>query len=220
MARHTTGSKLARMSAVALAACAAGNAEERVLFENGDLSLWTEQAFENIPVHTAFEAVEEEGVGKVIEAVAADSASGYIIEEEMPFSPGAVLSLKYKVLEATNSEDEKTKPGDDFALRVYITAKRLLQYETLVLVHSSQYPAGERWTSPYSGNLAEFEIFAISDSGREGEWIEDRVHVGRMWQSVFGHFPEEIQGIAFMVDSDNAHGRMHTRIARIAYSPR
>ena len=207
--------------AIALAAAGLGHAQETmVLLANGELAGWKPQKFEKIPKTTQFEIVEEDenpSTGLVLEAVAEDSASGYIMEKDIPFGPDAVLELSYKVFEAVNSEDEKSKAGDDFAFRFYLSSRSLMVHRTLILVHSNQYPAGESWTSPYDGALAKFEVHAISGKGQKGDWVQVRVPVGKLWQEKYGSVPDELVGMAFMVDSDNAHGKMHTRIASISY---
>ena len=143
---------MARMTMVVLLACVpASHAAEKELFANGDLSSWEVQTFEKVLRHTQFELVEEQDgpeQGIVLEAVAQDSASGYIMNEKMPFGPNAVFSIAYKVLDVSNPADEQTKAGDDFALRVYLTSKSLLFYRTLVLVHSDQHAAGASWHKP------------------------------------------------------------------------
>ena len=196
---------------------------KETLFANGDLSNWEEQFFDAIPKHTQYQIIADPSnptnSNLVLEAKANASGSGFILQEKLPFSQDAKLAITYQVVSASNSQDEKTKAGDDFPLRIYLTAKNFLFYTTLVLVHSSQYPSDSNWLSAYSGNVAKFHMYVIK--GNEvpiATWEEVEVPVGKIWLEIFGELPDEIDAFSMMVDSDNAMGEMHTKIAQINYS--
>ncbi len=220
MTERLTVGMVALAALAALAACSSVQADETVLMYDGDLSGWQELSNDDGAPLASVEVVEEAGVGKVLDAVAAGSNSSYSYDKVMPFSEDAVLSLKYKVLEAANDRDERTMAGNDFALKVWLIPNDCdPPYKALILVHSSQHPAGEGWQMLTISDETRFEVLAISDADQEGEWIEQDIHVGRLWQDAFGSLPEEMAGFVFSVDGDNAHGRMHSRIARISYTP-
>lgn len=209
--------------AFALAAPTPSLAAEEVLLADGDLSGWEEHAFTDKIKPTTYAVVEVAGApgnGRVLDALASSSASGYIMQRKLPFASGSKLLLTYRVLAASNPLDEQTKPGDDFPLRVYLTDLTLLGGDSLVLTHTLQTAAGSRWTSPYSGRLASFELYAIARDLTEGQqWLELEVPVGRLWQQAYADLPAELDGISFMVDSDDTKGEFHTQIARISYVP-
>ena len=197
------------------------SAETIELFANGDLGSWRVQTFDDLPRHTKYAIIEESTgpkPGRILEGIANDSVSGYIYEHQVPFTREAVFKVTYQVIDGRNPADEKTKAGDDFPLRIYLTAKNFLTYKTLVLVHSLQYPAGETWDSPYSGAFSKFQIHVIaSKQVGTNDWFELEIPVGELWVNSFGENPDMLEGFAFMMDSDNAHGTMHTKLAHIEY---
>ncbi|MBF2735384.1 MAG: DUF3047 domain-containing protein [Betaproteobacteria bacterium AqS2] len=203
---------------------AAGAQAQDAVFAPGQLEGWRLETFENLPVHTEYREVADPAspAGRAIEAVADGGVAGYVREEELPFTPAAAVEISYQVLEARNPADERSKAGDDFPLRFYLTAKTgLFRYDTLVLVHALQAAAGDGWANPYSGAIARFEMHAVAGAGDElGEWRTLTVPVGRLWAERFGEVPDELVALGLMVDSDNAGGFMRTRIGEVSYRAR
>lgn len=213
----------ARRAAFGALLLLAGAAQaEDAAFAPGRLDGWRLETFAKLTVHTEYREVDDPSspaAGRVIEAVADGGVAGYVREGELPFTAQAAVEISYQVLEARNPADERSKEGDDFPLRFYLTARAgLFSYRTLVLVHALQSPAGSAWTNPYSGTVARFEMHAIA--GAEdglGAWRTLSVPVGRIWAERFGELPDGLDVLGVMVDSDNAGGLMRTRIARISY---
>ena len=200
-------------------------AETVVEFGPGQLDGWRLETFPKLTVHTDYAEVDDPSSpagGRAIDARSAGGVAGYVYESDLPFALDAEVALSYQVVAARNPADERAKAGDDFPLRFYLTAKTgLFSYETLVLVHSLQSPAGSHWTNPYSQRLARFEMHAVAGSEDAlGEWRELVVPVGLYWRERFGSVPDELVALGVMVDSDNAGGMMHTRIAGISYRSR
>ena len=212
-------SKLILISALLSMVLPASASQDVVLFSDGDLSLWEPAVSDEIEP-TAYSVVEDSEVdSKVLEANANNSASGYLTQQPLPFSPQAQIKVTYKLLEAVNPENEKTREGDDFPLRIYLTARSFPIYRTIVLVHALQVETGAKWTSPYSGTIARFEMYAFaSGENNFNEWLTATIPVGELWDQAFGTEESELTGFGFMVDSDNSGGNMRTRIANIEYS--
>ena len=211
------------MISAALLVVAPVVSSELVLFADGDLSGWKKHSFTDKIKPTEYEIVDMAGApgsGKVLEAVAQGGASGYIMKRPIEFSPSTKLKVVYKVLAADNQVDEQSKEGDDFPLRIYLTNLSMLGGNTLVLAHTLQTPIGGDWPSPYESALAKFQIFSIENSPADPErWIEVDVPVGQLWQRAFGDHPSALDGVSFMVDSDNTNGNFHTQIDSIIYTP-
>ena len=196
-------------------------AETIELINNGNMVEFELQASDKIPNHTKYSWISDDTAssGTAFEGIAEKSAAGMVYEHKVPLTKDATLEITYQVVDAKNSEDEKTKPGDDFALRLYVTSSSLFSYKTLVMVHSVQYPANEQWVSPYSGAIAKFEMYVFAGTESElGQWHTVKIPVGRLWQQVFADNTDELDAISFMVDSDNAGGRMQTKIEKLTYS--
>ncbi len=205
------------MACAALAVAAAAQAESYVLLRDADLSEWQEQGFESVPARTSYAAVEDDALGARAVLIEADSSgSGYIRKVSLPFSPRAKLNVTWRVDSASNLADEQTKEGDDFPLRIYLADSTAVGADTLTLVHSVQHPVGSVWTSPYSGMLAEFEIYALGGSDTElGVWQQASVPVGQLWADLLGSPPDEIAVVGFMGDSDNAGGQSRALLAEL-----
>lgn len=195
------------------------HARELVLLDNGDLSGWEAQTFHNVPVTTKYSTVHDIDLGgKAVLAVAISGASGYVLKKELPFDPGTRLLVKWKVNEALNqAEDETSKEGADFPLRVYLYKEDgFLSARILMLVHALKHDRGDTWTSPYSTSSTLIENYAIGGRGTaQGKWVSAKVPVGKIWSQLIGKIPSKLSGAAFMVDSDNSKGRMKTLIGSI-----
>lgn len=202
---------------VALILIPIANAETIQYLNDGNLTDWTAQGFDNVPKKTDY-AVEfdEELNQQVVVIDAQGSGSGYIRQEPIPFGDGAVLKVVWRLESAQNPKDEKTKPGDDFPIRMYLTDDPSFGADTLVLVQSTQQPAGSSWESPYDGFAAHFQMYAFGGSDTElGTWQTVNIPVGKLWAEKYGSPPSEIGLIGFMGDSDNAGGSSLAKIATI-----
>lgn len=213
---------LLQLSALGMVSCLAlsTHAETLVLLGHSKMVEFERQISEKIPNHTVYSWVNDHTANEfqVLEGVAEAAAAGMVYEHKVPINPNAVLEVTYKVVSASNPADEMTKAGDDFALRIYVTGKSFLIHKTLVMVHSLQYPVNTKWTSPYSSTLVKFEMYAFSGSETElNEWHSLEIPVGQLFNEAFEGDIDSLKAISFMVDSDNAGGKMKTRIARLVY---
>lgn len=195
-------------------------AETIVLLGDGQMDGFASETLPEIARHTEYAWVSDADAGedKVLDAQADAAAAALLRQRKIPFSSDAVLEVTYKVIEASNQADERSKAGDDFPLRLYLISNGLLLYKTLVLVHSLQNATGVQWRNPYSSVIAEFQmhVFAGSDVPL-GKWHTVEIEVGKVWHQVFGTEVDEMDAFSIMVDSDNGGGRMHTRISRVVY---
>lgn len=211
--------KLITIAIASLLLNSAATAESLELIANGEMADFAKQVSDKIPNHTTYEWVADEAGRQVLEANAVQAAAGMALEQEIPIPAHATIEVELQVLEARNSADEQTKPGDDFPLRIYVTGKSFLVYKTLVAVVSRQYPQGTAWESPYSAALVQFNMYAFAGTETEmGSWHTFTIPIGKLWQATYGDDITTLEALSFMVDSDNAGGVMRTRIAKLIYT--
>ena len=208
-----------RFLLAAAAGCcwAAAAAQVQVLLADGDLEGWQQQGFEKVAERTRYSILNDEQLdGRVIVIESDGGASGYIRAVDLAIGEESIVNVTWRLDAAVNPADERSRAGDDFPLRIYFSDSTSIGADTLTMVHSIQSDSGSRWTSPYSGMLAEFQMYAIGGRDTQpGVWHTAAVPIGRIWIEEFGELPDRIALIGFMGDSDNAGGSSSARLARI-----
>ncbi|MEO8202974.1 MAG: DUF3047 domain-containing protein [Betaproteobacteria bacterium] len=171
---------------------------------------------------TRYSLVEDEGV-VVLRADAAASTSG--IARELKLDPRALplLSWRWKVLNVVAGGDLRTKAGDDFAARVYVTfdldtatlsAGERMQLGMARLVYGDKVPAAalcyvwdgkaSRDTSvpnAYTGRV--HMVVAEGGTARVGQWVGMRRDVRADYRRAFGAEPPAVTGVIVSTDTDN-----------------
>ena len=203
--------------AIFFSCCAAATAQTHLLLADGNLDDWQEQGFDNVSEHSQYSILRDEELGKEVLLIESrQSASGYIRSVDLPLRADSIVNITWRVDAASNPADEKSKPGDDFPLRIYFSDSTSIGADTLTLVHSIQSESGSLWTSPYSGMLAEFKLYAFGGSDtRLGAWHTASIPIGKIWSEAFGSLPERIVLVGLMGDSDNAGGSSRARLAEL-----
>ena len=198
---------------------------------------WRAVVFPKIPRHTRYEAVVVDGVAAV-RADADCSASGLYLElHDVDLARTPRLAWRWRVLTPLDVADERTKAGDDFAARVYLTfaldearaslverlRRRLavalfgeaIASSSLTWVWASRVPPGTRWDSPYAG---EVKLTALA-SGPGAGWREETVDVVAEYRRRFDRPPAPLQAIALMTDADGVCGRARAEYAELRFLP-
>ena len=86
-------------------------------------ALWQPLLFRNIPRHTRYALVSQDGV-TVLEAHAESSASGVARPLDIDPKRYPVLRWRWKVANLIGKADPTRKSGDDYPARLYITFRR------------------------------------------------------------------------------------------------
>jgi hypothetical protein len=171
---------------------------------------------------TRYALVDDAGV-VVLRADAQNSASGVV--REMRIDPRAhpILSWRWKAMNVVGKADLRTREGDDFAARVYVTfdvdaatlpAGERLKLSMARLIHGDRVPAAALcyvWDgkSPrdtfapnaYTGRVR--MIVAESGAGRTGQWVSVRRNVVEDYRRAFGSEPLEATAVIVSTDTDN-----------------
>lgn len=207
-----------RFAAVVVAVfCAPVWAAETVsLLRGGDLSAWDYHSFDGI-AETKYEVRRDDSLGAMALFANSDNgASGYVRKLTLDLSQTPWLHFQWRVDLADGGFDEKTKTGDDYAVRIYFAARDGIRYKSLTLVRSGGGRRGDSWRSPYSGWWNDLRVYVFAGGeAAAGEWRNAAVDVFSLWRRLFGDVPPAIGLVGLMTDSDNAAVQMQTRYGDI-----
>jgi hypothetical protein len=210
-------------AAVVLPALAAGAQADAVL-EVGKFSTaaegsalpdgWKPLTFPKVPKHTAY-AVVKDGGASAVKATSEASASG--LTKEVP-----IVRWRWKVENLLKTSDVRTKAGDDYPARLYITFQydpdkvsfaRKVKYmagralfgdipiAALNYIWDSKAPVGTIVENAYT----DFARMIVVESGAQGlgAWKEEERNIYEDYKKAFGGEPPMINGVAIMSDTDN-----------------
>ncbi len=211
------------------------HAEEALLtslneeFEN--LENWSPLYFKNIEAHSSYRILSGEeatkvGAKGVLEAISKQSASGLLFHKSFNCYKAKKLSWRWRVESFEGEKDPRTKSGDDYPIRLYVTfaydPEKVSFFERVVFeglrVFYGKYPplatinylfAGKplderSFKSPYTDRA----MIVVKDAGREslGIWRTHTVNIFEDYKKFFGELPPKEASLAIMSDSDNTGG--------------
>lgn len=142
-------------------------------------------------------------------AEASGSASGLIRETRETLSDDSRLRWSWQadaLLAPGTDAPEQDKAGDDFVARVYVIHEGFFFWQTRAInyVWSRQFPVGEHWPNPFTGNAH----MVVVQSGSEGlgQWQHFERDVRADFRRFHGLEVDRIDAIALMTDADNTGG--------------
>jgi hypothetical protein len=154
------------------------------------------QSFQNIPRHTEFALVADEG-RTVLRARSQAAAAG--LSHELAVDPRnhPVIAWRWKVMNLLSKSDLKTKAGDDFPARLYVVFGR----RALCYVWDSRLPVGTIAPNPYSDRVQ----MVVADSGPAllGRWQVRERNFAQDFRRGFGAEPPVTSGVVVSADTDN-----------------
>jgi hypothetical protein len=183
---------------------------------------WKPLKFQNIEKMTRYSLVRD-GDQVVVKAVSEASASGLIREVKIDPKEFPVLQWRWKVGNILKKGNVKSKEGDDYPARIYITFEydpkklnffektkyntyRILygQYPPLRAINyiwESTAPKGTAVPNPYASRV----LMIVVESGPEklDQWVSEERNVLEDYKKFFGEDPPMISGVALMTDTDN-----------------
>jgi hypothetical protein len=205
----------------ALCAAAVGASEVALPAPGG--SAWQPLEFSKIPRHTRYEQVE---AGRALRADSRCAASGLLLPlDAVDLQATPRLRWRWKVERPIDAAaDERSKPGDDFAARVYVAfafeperagvweraRRRLgatlygenLPGSALNYVWSRSEPAGASWPNPFVPSSLMLSLGA----GAPGTWRVEEVDLLADYARLFGAQAPAPLFVALMTDTDNTCG--------------
>ena len=182
---------------------------------------WRPLTFPKIPRHTRYELVKD-GDTTVVQATSEAAASGLVHKVGIDLKEYPILQWRWKVLNVIAKGDVRSKSGDDYAARIYITFEydpdkvdfstkmkykigRLVFGEIPIAainyIWENKIPQGTIVESAYTDRSK----MIVVESGRDhvGQWIEEERNVYEDYKKAFGGEPPLVNGVAIMTDTDN-----------------
>ncbi len=183
---------------------------------------WQPQTFKTIDQHTVYELVKD-GDATVMKAMANASASGLTKPLDLNLKDFPILEWRWKVANVLTKGNPKSKAGDDYPARIYLTFKydpaRVSAWQRtkyglaksiygsypphagINYIWESKLPVGTIVPNAYTDRLR--MIVVESGTAKLGEWQSYRRNVYEDYKRVFDEEPPDVSGIAIMTDTDN-----------------
>jgi len=181
---------------------------------------WKPLFFRDINRHTDYSLVKEDG-SVVVKAVAENSASGLFREISIDPRDYPLIQWTWKVSDVIEKSDVRSKQGDDYPARVYVTfadessgffgrlknkAVEMIYGRTppsaaVNYIWARTEPVGTIVPNAYTDRAMMFVV----ESGDEklGQWIREERNVLKDFERAFNGPPPKITGVAIMTDTDN-----------------
>jgi hypothetical protein len=184
---------------------------------------WQPISFADIEAKTQYDLVRADGE-VVVRARSDSGAAGLGTECRVDLTEHPILEWRWKVDGTVKGGNARTKEGDDYAARIYVTfdyedlsipdqvkltALRALGYDEIPTRALNYVWANrlERHTiveNAYTDWV--MMIAARSGEKKAGTWVTERRNVLEDYRAAFGGAPPPVNGIAIMTDTDNTGG--------------
>ncbi|GAB4353327.1 MAG: DUF3047 domain-containing protein [Methylohalobius crimeensis] len=173
-------------------------------FSEGSLSGWKSKAFAG---ETSYR-LRDLGGKTVLLAESHASASGLFRQMQVDLTRTPYLNWCWQVIEPLPPLPERTKPGDDYAARIYLVKKGGIFFwktKALNYVWSSGQARESLWPNAFAGDNV--MMLAVRSRGDAG-WRCEKRDLRADWRRAFGEATDRIDAVALMTDSDNS--KQHT----------
>jgi hypothetical protein len=183
---------------------------------------WKPLVFKKIENRTTYRLARDDDA-TVVEAVARASASGLVREIEIDPVKYPILAWRWKIANVLHKSDVRSKSGDDYAARLYITfaydrervgITERARFEAAKFFYGQYPPIGAInyiWDSkttagtivPNAYTSRARMVVVESGDARAGQWVTVERNVLEDYRRAFGGSPPKISGVAIMTDTDN-----------------
>jgi hypothetical protein len=183
---------------------------------------WQPLHFPKISRHTEYDLVKDSGVW-VVRATSRAAASGYTHPVRVDLRRYPVLRWRWRVENVLEAGDVRTKAGDDYPARIYVTFEydpdsvglwRKARYRiarqlfgdvpigAITYIWASHAETGLIVDNAFAGSFVKM-IVVESGPSRAGQWREETRNLYEDYRRAFGEEPPLVNGVAIMTDSDN-----------------
>ncbi|WP_430232099.1 DUF3047 domain-containing protein [Nitrosomonas communis] len=172
-------------------------------FSQSDLSGWQSKVFAGKMRY----ALKNNDGKIVLHADSKAAASGLYREINIDLGKTPVLNWSWKVDNILGGNDERTRAGDDYPVRIYVVFSGGLAFwrtRAINYVWSNRQPVGSSWLNAFTSNAR--MIAVESGSERVGQWVSERRDVRDDYRLLFGEEPDQVNAVAIMTDTDNTGG--------------
>ena len=184
---------------------------------------WRFLAFEDLDTKTQYDLVRSDS-GTVVRARSEGGAGGLVTERRIDLTKYPILEWRWKVDSVVVDGNARTKDGDDYAARIYVTfdyddlgftdtiklkALRALGYDqiparALNYIWANQVAQGTVLENAFTDWV--MMVAVKSGPGAAGQWHTERRNVLADYRAAFGEDPPPVNGVAIMTDTDNTGG--------------
>ncbi len=171
-------------------------------FSAGDLAGWERQAFKG---KTLYQFVPQ-GKIQVLQAKSHAAASGLIKKQRIDLDATPYMNWQWRVDQRLLDLNEHTKPGDDYAARVYVIVSggwAFWKTKVINYVWSSNQKKQSVWPNAFAGNNA-MMVALRSRLDKTAVWHREKRHIKADFRQFFGNNIRYIDAVAIMTDTDNA----------------
>jgi hypothetical protein len=171
-------------------------------FISEGLAGWESKSFKGT---TEYSIVREDG-RTVVKAISHGSASGMIRKIRFQPSKHRYLRWSWKISHTVKGGDEKSKSGDDYAVRLYVvfTGRYIWQTKAINYIWANKLTKGGALPNAFSSNARMIAVESGND--KAGQWLTEERDLFADYRSQFGTDPPEAEAIAIMTDTDNTGG--------------
>ena len=200
---------------------------------------WTFQPVRTATNSTQYTLVRDDELAATVLEGSANAAAGALIYRfDADAKTHPILRFKWKPANLIVSSDPRTKAGDDYVARIYVTfatdptsagvkekaenaVAHVLYGETpphaaLSYVFTQKAARGTIITSPFTQRVK--KIVLDADPASVGKWKSFERNIYDDYKRAFGEEPTRISGIAIMVDTDNTGESASARFGDITLS--
>lgn len=193
------------VGAAAIGAAAAGGARAAQpvalgRFSERSIEGWRRHHFKG---RTDYRLTELDGEW-VLSARSDAGASAFYRKVDIDLQQTPILHWRWRVERRLQGLEEMSRPGDDYAARVYVVYKRGFFDRGMALnyVWSGRYPVGESWPNAYAD---ESVMLALQSAQTPlGQWRDERRDVREDFRRLLGVEVRRVQLVALMSDTDNS----------------
>lgn len=196
---------------------------------------WEPLTFKKIKRHTLYEWSTRE---HAIHARSSAAASGLIYRLDQDAGKLPILRWRWRMPHSIAKGDEKSKDGDDYAARIYVTfrydpskagrgtrfkyglVKKLYgeypPHSGLSYIWANRLPKGESTPNPFTDRV--MMIAVRSGDAETGRWISEQRNIVEDYRKLYKEDPPPLAGVAIMTDTDNTGSQAEAWYADIELS--
>lgn len=171
-------------------------------FSTSGLNGWQQKSFAG---NTQYQIITESGK-KILKASSDGTASGMVRKIKVDLNKTPILNWSWKINNQLKGINEQSKPGDDYAARVYVIVDGgILPWNSKAMnyVWSSNQNRGTNWNNAFLPKNAKMTAVRGKQDG-PGIWKTEKRNVKEDFKKHYGINLSRIDAIAIMTDTDNS----------------
>ena len=185
-------------------------------FSSGQLDGWKTKVFKE---GTRYQLTQLDNT-QVLRADSQTSASGLVRKIRIDLQKYPFLNWSWRIENRLGKLDEQSKPGDDYAARVYVIVDGGLFFwntRAINYVWANGSPKGHVWPNAFGGRNAMMMALRSGEDKTDAWYVEKR-NILQDVNKFFGKEIRYIDAVALMTDTDNSKGEVTSFYGDIYFS--